>query len=101
MRRRRRTRPSPRTAPKASGRAVLVQGGSVVLANGSSESFAAGPGRADALAATPWRTTPRRLLAAVGAAWALDIPPDLIGAGVKTFEPGLSASGSPRTLLPL
>ena len=29
------------------------------------------------------------LLAAIGAAWALDIAPDLIGAGIKTFEPEL------------
>ena len=32
------------------------------------------------------------LLAAVGTAWALDIAPDLIGAGIKTFEPDLAAA---------
>lgn len=31
------------------------------------------------------------LLAAIGAAWALNIAPDLIGAGIKTFEPELQA----------
>ena len=31
------------------------------------------------------------LLAAIGACWALDIAPDLIGAGIKTFEPDLPA----------
>ena len=36
------------------------------------------------------------LLAAIGAAWALDIAPDLIGAGIKTFEPELQAPVSPR-----
>ena len=43
------------------------------------------------------------LLAAMGAAWALDIAPDLIAAGIKTFEPELPSSAtSPRTVtLPL
>ena len=45
------------------------------------------------------------LLAAIGAAWALDIAPDLIAAGIKTFEPeqpGAAASTSPRIpVLPL
>ena len=42
---------------------------------------------------------------AIGAAWALDIAPDLIAAGIKTFEPeqpGAAASTSPRIpVLPL
>ena len=37
------------------------------------------------------------LLAAVGAAWALDIAPDLIGAGIKTFEPDLPPPPGLRT----
>ena len=32
------------------------------------------------------------LLAAIAAAWALDIAPDLIVAGIKTFEPDQAAA---------
>ncbi|NMM77295.1 cyanophycin synthetase [Acidovorax sp. SRB_14] len=77
------------------GRAVLLHGGHVVLASGSSEKSLGAPERLGFGHDTP------TLLAAIAAAWALDIAPDLIAAGIKTFEPGLSASGSPRTLLPL
>jgi len=72
------------------GRAVVVKNGRVVLATGSAEHV---------LGALADLTFGRNavvpdtdaLLAAVGAAWALDIAPDLIGAGIKTFEPDLPA----------
>ena len=37
------------------------------------------------------------LLAAIGTAWALDIAPDLIGAGIKTFEPELVPTAALRS----
>ena len=75
---------------KDNGRAVVVKNGRVVLATGSAEHV---------LGALADLTFGRNavvpdtdaLLAAVGAAWALDIAPDLIGAGIKTFEPDLPA----------
>ena len=81
------------------GRAVLVRGGHVVLATGSSEKSL---GALDRLGFG--RDTPNvhTLLAAIGAAWALDIAPDLIAAGIKTFEPQVPAVGGARTpVLPL
>jgi cyanophycin synthetase len=72
----------------AQGRAVLFNAkGQVVLATGST----------DVALTTVTHLTGRRkadggerllpsILAAVGAAWALDISPDLIAAGLKTFE---------------
>ena len=81
------------------GRAVLVRGGHVVLATGSSEKSL---GALDRLGFG--RNTPNvhTLLAAIGAAWALDIAPDLIAAGIKTFEPQVPAVGGARTpVLPL
>lgn len=66
------------------GRAVLVKGSNVVLATGAQERVL---GTLDALALPGGRRpdTPA-LLAAIATAWALDISPDLIGAGIKTFE---------------
>ena len=86
------------------GRAVLVRAGNVVLATGASEKSLGALARLHFgrdLAPPPVAT----LLAAIGAAWALDIAPDLIAAGIKTFEPeqpGAAASTSPRIpVLPL
>jgi len=79
------------------GRAVLVQGSNVVLATGSSEKSL---GALERLTFGQGAPTPdvHTLLAAIGAAWALDIAPDLIAAGIKTFEPELpTPSGSART----
>ncbi|MFN4117533.1 cyanophycin synthetase [Acidovorax sp.] len=75
---------------KDNGRAVFVKNGRVVLATGSAEHV---------LGALADLTFGRNavvpdtdaLLAAISAAWALDIAPDLIGAGIKTFEPDLPA----------
>jgi cyanophycin synthetase len=77
------------------GRAVLLRNGQVVLATGSAEKSlgamaSLGFGRA---APAPDANT---LLAAIAAAWALNIAPDLIAAGIKTFEPELPAPGNPR-----
>jgi cyanophycin synthetase len=78
------------------GRAVFLKNGRVVLATGNAE---------HALGALGDLTFGRNavvpdtdaLLAAVATAWALDIAPDLIGAGIKTFEPELHAQETLRT----
>ncbi|HEY0201545.1 MAG TPA: cyanophycin synthetase, partial [Burkholderiaceae bacterium] len=65
----------------AQGRAVFVRDGRVVLATGGAEKplgMLAG--------LLPAEAQPDLLLAAVATAWALDIAPDLIAAGVKTFD---------------
>ncbi|MBP3980231.1 cyanophycin synthetase [Acidovorax sp. JG5] len=70
------------------GRAVLVRNSRVVLATGSAEHVL---GTLAELTFGRNAIVPDTdaLLAAIGAAWALDIAPDLIGAGIKTFEPEL------------
>ncbi len=80
---------------KDNGRAVLVKNGRVVLATGSTEHVL---GTLGELTFGRNAVVPNTdaLLAAIGAAWALDIAPDLIGAGIKTFEPELQAPVSPR-----
>ena len=75
---------------KDNGRAVLVKNGRVVLATGNAEHVL---GSLSDLTFGRNAVVPDTdaLLAAVGAAWALNIAPDLIGAGIKTFEPDLPA----------
>ena len=86
------------------GRAVLVRAGSVLLATGASEKPLCSLARLRLGRDVP-QPAVSTLLAAIGAAWALDIAPDLIAAGIKTFEPeqpGAAASTSPRIpVLPL
>lgn len=71
------------------GRAVLVKGQNVVLATGAQERVL---GTLAALSLPGGRHPGGRhpdtaaLLAAIATAWALDITPDLIAAGIKTFE---------------
>ncbi|RYX94688.1 MAG: cyanophycin synthetase [Comamonadaceae bacterium] len=73
----------------AGHRALYVRQDRVVLATGSSEAFLPGLGKL-----TAWRDRhPGRaalhdstLLAAIGAAWALRIPLNLIGAGMEAFD---------------
>jgi len=64
------------------GRALFVRDGEIVLVQGTNE-----------VAALPLATLkpakaakPEMVMAAIGAAWALDIPVELIGAGLRTFE---------------
>ncbi|MBU6465506.1 MAG: cyanophycin synthetase [Burkholderiales bacterium] len=86
---------------KDHGRAVLLQGGQVVLAQGASEKPLGELARLTQGQAAASVPVPA-LLAAIGAAWALDIAPDLIAAGVKTFEPVLAGANAPRIpVLPL
>ncbi len=70
------------------GRAVIVRNSRVVLATGNAEHVL---GTLSELTFGRNAIVPDTdaLLAAIGAAWALDIAPDLIGAGIKTFEPEL------------
>lgn len=81
---------------KDNGRAVLVKNGRVVLATGSAEHVL---GTLAELTFGRNAVVPDTdaLLAAAGAAWALDIAPDLIGAGIKTFEPDLPPPPGLRT----
>ncbi|AYQ26807.1 MULTISPECIES: cyanophycin synthetase [unclassified Polaromonas] len=75
------------------GRALYIRQNQVVLATGASEAFLPGLGK---LAA--WRErrglSEDALLAAVGAAWALGIPLNLIGAGMEAFETTPKNAGS-------
>ncbi|CAN5712962.1 cyanophycin synthetase [soil metagenome] len=73
------------------GRAVYIGDGRVVLATGSAETRLAPLSRlmrwrepSAITAAAPHDES--MLLAAIACAWALDIPPDLIIAGIETFE---------------
>jgi cyanophycin synthetase len=70
------------------GRSVFLRQDQVVLATGNSESFLPGLGKLSA-----WHQRHARpalssstLLAAIGAAWALGIPLNLIGAGMEAFN---------------
>jgi cyanophycin synthetase len=77
------------------GRAVLVNKGYIMLATGSSEAPLVS---LDILSAVWHREVPLEpILAAIAAAWAMDISPDLIVAGLKTFELDLPTA---RTVLP-
>lgn len=71
---------------KQGGRAVFVRNGYVVMAGGKDEvglvEIAAVPILADGK--RPYQV--ENVLAAVGAAWALDLPADLIRAGIETYK---------------
>ncbi len=71
-----------------SGRAVVVRHSRVVLATRSAEHVL---GTLSELTFGRNAVVPDTdaLLAAIGGAWALDIAPYLLGAGIKTFEPEL------------
>lgn len=77
------------------GRALYVRQDQVVLATGATETFLPGLGKLGA-----WRDQHAHrsiadslVLAAVGAAWALNIPLNLIGAGLQAFAPADTAAG--------
>ncbi|MES2017893.1 MAG: cyanophycin synthetase [Pseudomonadota bacterium] len=70
-------------AHRAAGeRAVILRDGKVVLAEGSSETALLSLASLKSGAADQ----PHSVLAAVAATWALGIPADLIGAGLRTYE---------------
>ncbi len=69
----------------AGGRVVWLRQGRVVLATGAQEQLLPDLGQQRRRAAGPG-LPPETLLAAVAAAWALDISPDLVAAGIETFE---------------
>jgi cyanophycin synthetase len=77
----------PTLAPMAThrdsgGRIVFVRDGEIVLADGGTER-----GLLPLSSLKPAKATqPEMVMAAVAAAWALNIPPELIGAGLRTFE---------------
>ena len=64
------------------GRAVVLREGAIVLCKGS---------HAHVLGANPM-TPPSATLAAVAAAWALGLAPDLINTGIDSFESGFGAA---------
>ncbi|MEP6588496.1 MAG: cyanophycin synthetase [Polaromonas sp.] len=70
------------------GRAVYVRQNQVVLATGTTESFLPGLGKLTSWCKRHARSgmSESALLAAIGTAWALDIPLNLIGAGIEAFE---------------
>jgi cyanophycin synthetase len=70
-----------RGASARGGRAVYLRDGRPVLATGSAETRLAPLSRL-----ARGSLADETLLAVVAAAWALDIPPDLIIAGIETFD---------------
>ncbi|WP_309638467.1 cyanophycin synthetase [Methylibium sp.] len=66
------------------GRAVYVRDGRIVLARGAAETLLSDGERLSQAGSTAAAT--QVLLAAVATAWALGISPDLIAAGIETFE---------------
>lgn len=70
------------------GRALFVRQDQVVLATGSTETFLPGLGKLTAWCKRHARSglSEASLLAAIGAAWALDIQLNLIGAGMEAFD---------------
>ena len=77
----------------AGGRAVFLREAGCVLAEGGSETLLT---RLEPLAAPAQVLAPEALLAAVAAAWAMGVEPDLIAAGVQTFAPAAVRSAVPR-----
>ena len=77
------------------GRAVYVRQNQVVLASGTSEKFLPGLSKLPAWAKRHAKNgiTETALLAAVATAWALDIPLNLIGAGMEAFESNPKPAG--------
>jgi cyanophycin synthetase len=73
------------------GRAVFLREGGCVLAEGGSETLLS---HLQPLAAAA--PAPEALLAAVAAAWAMGIDPELIAAGVQTFAPAAVRSSVQR-----
>ncbi len=73
------------------GRAVFLQGGTAVLAQGASETVGANIAQlVQRFAKAGQASDEATLLAAVATAWALNISPELISAGLDTFVPELA-----------
>ncbi|MBQ0131570.1 MAG: cyanophycin synthetase, partial [Comamonas sp.] len=69
---------------EANGRAVVLNGSEVLLVQGNNERTL---GKLDALRpVNGCELDSSALLAAIATAWALDISPALIAAGIKTFD---------------
>jgi cyanophycin synthetase len=66
----------------AGERAVFMRGNSIMLAEGAQETTLLGLGSIKPDTASH----PQSVLAAVAAVWALDVAPELIGAGLRTFD---------------
>ena len=79
-----------RGAGARGGRSVYLQAGRPVLATGSAETRLAPLSRL-----ARGGIADETLLAVIAAAWALDIAPDLIIAGIETFEAHTRPSGQP------
>ena len=77
------------------GRAVYVRQNQVVLATGTTESFLPGLDKLASWCKRHARSgmTESALLAAVATAWALEIPLNLIGAGIEAFESNQTPAG--------
>jgi len=72
------------------GRAVFVRDGHIVLADGASETSLLSMDKIKPATATQ----PEAVLAAAAAGWALDVPHDLICAGLRTFDAAADAKKS-------
>jgi len=72
---------------EAGGRAVFVRDDRTVLAQGAAEMLLPDVARLPRRGGL--RFAPELLLAVVATAWAIDISPDLMVAGIETFEPGI------------
>ncbi|MEO8250563.1 MAG: cyanophycin synthetase, partial [Burkholderiales bacterium] len=81
----------------AGGRAVVLRDGRVLLATGASETPLGELGSLMFRHRSRGELAVRALLASVAAAWALGIAPDLIVAGIETFEPELTLQFDPAT----
>jgi cyanophycin synthetase len=72
------------------GRVVFVRDGHIVLADGADADAGAGGGESSLLSMSKVKPAtadqPEAVLAAAAAAWALDVPHDLICAGLRTFD---------------
>jgi cyanophycin synthetase len=77
------------TAHRAdNGRALFVRNDQVVLASGATQALLPGLGKVSSWRArhAHHKISENTLLAAIGTAWALDIPLKLISAGMEAFE---------------
>jgi len=73
----------------AGGRVAFVRGGHIVLAEGGKETPLLGMDKVKPATAAQ----PEAVLAAALAGWALDVPTDLICAGLRTFDPAGKKKG--------